>query len=65
MCRAAVSLAESPPALGGPLYEGVLQRLVPHISYPPAFVSWQEEIEVDEDSFKRLRQALCCNTPAL
>lgn len=38
-----------------PLYEAVLQRLVPHASYPPTFTSWEEESELDEDAFGRLR----------
>ncbi|KAL4452382.1 hypothetical protein ABPG75_008044 [Micractinium tetrahymenae] len=51
-----VPLAERPPALRGPLYEAALQRLVPHATYPAGFTSWQEEGEVDEDAFKRLRE---------
>ena len=52
----AVSLAERAPELGAPLYEAVLQRVLPHASYPPAFTNWEEEFEVDEDAFKRLRR---------
>ena len=54
----AVSLAERGPELGAPLYEAVLQRVLPHASYPPAFTSWEEEFEVDEDAFKRFRWAM-------
>ncbi|KAI3438234.1 hypothetical protein D9Q98_000671 [Chlorella vulgaris] len=51
-----VPLAERPPQMRAPLYEAVLQRLVPHASYPPTFTSWEEESELDEDAFGRLRE---------
>lgn len=51
----AVPLPERPEALRGLLYEAVVAALVPHASYPPSFTCWEEEFEVDEDGFARLR----------
>ena len=48
-------LAERPPELRAPLYEALLQRLVPHLSYPASFTSWSEEFDLDEEAFERLR----------
>eukprot|EP00887_Chlorella_sp_A99_P002079 scaffold21.g2079.t1 len=53
-----VPLAERRPELGAPLYSALLQRLVPHITYPPGFSSWEQCTEVDEDDFLRLREQL-------
>ena len=53
----AVPLAERAPPLGGALYEAMLRALVPHVSLPQHFTSWEEEGEVDQDAFDRLRWA--------
>lgn len=50
-----LSLAERPPALRAPLYEAALQRAAAHATYPAGFTTWDEEAEVDEDAFRRLR----------
>ena len=52
-----VPLAERKPELGPPLYEALLRRLLPHITYPADFLTWEECSAVDEDEFLRLR---CC-----
>ncbi|GAB4818769.1 hypothetical protein N2152v2_005815 [Parachlorella kessleri] len=53
-----VPLAERAPPLGGVLYEAMLRALVPHVSLPQHFTSWEEEGEVDQDAFDRLRDQM-------
>lgn len=61
----AVPLAERVPQLRGCLYEAMLRALVRHVALPQHFTSWEEEGEVDQDAFDRLRCGCPCTGAAL
>ncbi|KXZ46622.1 hypothetical protein GPECTOR_42g833 [Gonium pectorale] len=51
-----VPTGERHASLGAPLYGALLPYMLSAVSYPADFVSWDEEVEEDEEAFNRFRE---------
>lgn len=47
--------AERHASLQHPLYGAVLMPLLSHAQLPESFNGWEDEVDIDEDSFNRFR----------
>ena len=53
-----LSTSERHPRLAAPLYQQLVEIILNRVSYPPTFVSWEEELDVESSDFNEMRR-LC------
>mmetsp|Transcript_8787 Transcript_8787/g.18753 ORF Transcript_8787/g.18753 Transcript_8787/m.18753 type:complete len:1296 (-) Transcript_8787:277-4164(-) len=51
-----VPTSERHPDLASPLYGRLVEVILKRVAYPPSFVSWEEELDVDEADFEEMRR---------